>query len=113
CVNVTDDSLKKFNRLPLLENGKYILDNAGVWEIYEDRKRILWFATSVGLASYDPVTKDHHWYIYDARDSTTVSAQSVTGIIEDRKGRYWCTTWGGGFDAFDPRSGKFRTFKVH
>ncbi|MBA3647218.1 MAG: hypothetical protein H0W62_01485 [Chitinophagales bacterium] len=55
----------------------------------------------------------HHWYLYDSRDSNTVSAQSVTGIIEDRKGRYWCTTWGGGFDAFDPRSGKFRSFKVH
>ena len=112
-VDLADDSLKGFHRLPLFENGRDILENSFVWKIYEDRKKILWFATGAGLASYDPVTKRHRWYVYDSRDSTAMSAASVTGIIEDRKGRYWITTWGGGFDAFDPNTGKFRTFKVH
>ncbi len=50
-LDLADDSLKKFDRFSLLENGKNIQDNSGVWNIYEDRKRVLWFATGNGLAS--------------------------------------------------------------
>lgn len=110
-LNLMDDKFRKFRHLQLLENGKSIFENNMVWQIREDSKGILWFATGNGLVKYDPATGKHIRYSYNVNDSTSVSAQSVTGIIEDRKGRYWCTTFGGGFDAFDPATGKFRAFE--
>jgi ligand-binding sensor domain-containing protein len=110
-VDVADNDFEKFNHLRLMVKGKNILENNIIWQIFEDSKKIIWFATINGLAGYDPDTKKSKWYSYDSRDSTSVSAQSVTGILEDRKGRYWCTTWGGGFNLFNPSTGKFRSFK--
>lgn len=112
-VDYFDAELKKFSKIKLLENGKNILENNIVWNIHQDSKNIIWFATIMGLISYDPITKKHHWYKHDENDSTSLSAISCTDFIEDSKGRYWVTTWGGGFDSFDPKSGKFRSFKVH
>ena len=112
-VDYFDSSLKKFTKIKLIENGKNILENNIVWNIHQDSKNIIWFGTIMGLISYDPLTKKHHWYKHDDNDSTSLSASSCTGFIEDSKGRYWVSCWGGGLNSFDPVSGKFRAFKVH
>jgi len=112
-VNIFDTATKKFTPIVLNNLSGFLLQNCYVWKIYQDRKNILWFCTLFGLCSYDPVTKAQRWYRSDDKDSTSLGASSCTGIIEDRKGRYWVTTWFGGLNAFDPASGKFRYFKVH
>ncbi|MEO6166111.1 MAG: two-component regulator propeller domain-containing protein, partial [Chitinophagales bacterium] len=110
-VDIANDNFEKFNHLGLMVKGKNILENNSVFQIREDRNKNIWFATINGLACYNPITKETKWYKYDPRDSSTISAQSVTGIIEDSKGRFWCTTWGGGFNSFNPESGTFQSFK--
>ena len=112
-VNIYDTATGSFSEFKIIENRKNIFDNNIIWQVYEDRNNILWFATILGLISFDPATKKHHWYKHLEGDSTSLSASSCTGIIEDRKGRYWVTTWGGGFASFDRVTGKFRAFKVH
>ncbi|HEX7846615.1 MAG TPA: two-component regulator propeller domain-containing protein [Chitinophagaceae bacterium] len=95
------------------EKGKNIFENNVTWQIYEDSKNNLWFATIRGLVFYNPRTQQHRWYQHDENDPTSLSARSCTWILEDRKGRYWVTTWGGGFDSFDPATGKFRAYKAN
>ncbi|HYV92906.1 MAG TPA: two-component regulator propeller domain-containing protein, partial [Chitinophagales bacterium] len=110
-VDIVDNNFEKFSHLRLMVNGKNILENNRVWQIREDSKKNIWFSTIKGLACYNPVMQETKWYQYDPRDSSTISAQSVNGIIEDSRGRFWCTTWGGGFNSFNPESGKFHSFK--
>ena len=112
-VNIFDSVTKKFTPLGLNDLSGFLLQNCYVWKLYQDRKNILWIPTVFGLFSYDLVTKAQRWYRFDNKDSTSLGTTSCTGIIEDSKGRYWVTTWGGGLNAFDPVSGKFRRFKVH
>jgi ligand-binding sensor domain-containing protein len=111
-VDIANPNYEKFNHLHLMVKGKNIFENNNyVWQIREDSKKNIWFSTINGLACYNPVTKETKWYQYNPLDSSTVSAQSVTGILEDRKGRFWCTTAGGGFNSFNPESGTFHSFK--
>jgi ligand-binding sensor domain-containing protein/two-component sensor histidine kinase len=112
-VNYFDSATKKFSVLKADEIPDLLLSNNYVFKIVQDSKNVLWFATLYGLISYNPATKKHRWYQSDQKDSTSLGASSCTGFIEDRKGRYWATTWGGGFEAFNPASGKFRYFMVH
>jgi ligand-binding sensor domain-containing protein/two-component sensor histidine kinase len=112
-VNVFDSISKKFTILSLEGLNDVRLKNCLVFQIYQDSKNILWFATIFGLFSYNPITKAQHWYRNREKDSTGLGALSCTGIIQDRKGRYWVTTWDGGFEAFNPSTGKFRYFRVH
>jgi len=108
-VDLFDAKTNSFSKINIASGGRE--KGNYVWMMYEDDKHILWFATMNGLVSYDPFTKKYAWYVYDPADSTSVSAQSVTGIIQDANGKYWCTTWGGGLNEFNPATGKFRSLK--
>jgi ligand-binding sensor domain-containing protein/two-component sensor histidine kinase len=112
-MQIFDTLTKKLTPFIITENGKNIFENNITWQIYEDSKGHVWFATIRGLVFYNPGTKQHQFYKHDEKDSTSPSAIPCTWIIEDRKGRYWVTTWGGGLDAFDQATGKFRAFKVN
>jgi len=95
----------------IVENGKMI-DLGHVVYLYEDRKGVIWVCSRSGLHSYNPRTKKYRWYRHDENDSTSLSAERCNGIIEDTKGRYWITAWTGGFESFDPVTGKFHAFKI-
>ena len=112
-VNIFDSVTKKFTPLGLNDLSGFLLQKCYVWRLYQDSKNMLWICTIFGLFSYDRATKAQRGYRFDKKDSTSLGAMPCTGIIEDSKGRYWVTTWGGGLNAFDPVSGKFRHFMVH
>ena len=112
-IQIFDTLTKTMTPFIIMENGENVFENNITWQIYEDSKGYVWFPTIRGLVFYNPVTKQHHFYKHDDRDSTSPSANSCTWITEDRKGRYWVSTWGGGLNAFDPTKGKFRAFKVN
>ncbi|HYV93033.1 MAG TPA: two-component regulator propeller domain-containing protein [Chitinophagales bacterium] len=111
-LDVFDDSLKNFNRLPIWNNGIDLTANNILITIYEDDEKKLWIGTLRGLIHYDPVTKKSEWFSHDSRDSTTISANAVNSILKDRRGRYWMTAVSGGLNSFDPLTKKFRAFKV-
>ncbi|HKC37543.1 MAG TPA: two-component regulator propeller domain-containing protein, partial [Chitinophagaceae bacterium] len=112
-IQTFDTLTKTLTPFIITVNGKNVFENNITWQIYEDSKSNIWFATIRGLVFYNPVTKQQHFYKHDEKDSNSPSANSCTWILEDRKGRYWVSTWGGGLDAFDPATGKFRALKVN
>jgi ligand-binding sensor domain-containing protein/signal transduction histidine kinase len=69
----------------------------------------MWFGTRDGLNKYDGYT--FTVYKNSPEDSTTLSNNFVTSIIEDRKGGFWIGTWGGGLDYFNPEKQRFTHFK--
>lgn len=111
-VREFDVSTKTLTPFEIFINGRNIFENNVTWQIYEDSKNNLWFATIRGLMFYNPATRQHHWYEHKEGDESSPSASSCTNILEDSKGRYWVTTWGGGFDSFDPVTGTFKAFKA-
>ncbi len=111
-VRKFDESTKTLAPFEIIINGKNIFENNITWKIYEDRKGNLWFATIRGLLFYEPLKKQYKWYQHNEADNTSLSAYSCTDILEDSKGRYWITTWGGGFNSLDPVTGTFKAFKA-
>jgi Signal transduction histidine kinase len=111
-VRKFDESTNTLAPFEIIINGRNIFENNITWRIYEDSKNNLWFATIRGLMFYNPATRQHHWYEHKEGDESSPSASSCTDILEDSKGRYWVTTWGGGFDSFDPLTGVFKAFKA-
>jgi len=111
-IRILDNSAKKLTPFEINVNGKNIFENNITWQIYEDRAENLWFATIRGLLFYNPRKKQYKWYEHKENDNTSLSASSCTGILEDRKGRYWVSTWGGGFELFDPVKGQFKPFNT-
>jgi len=109
-ISLFDTTMQTFSPFKIMENGKNVFTDNITYHIREDSKNNLWFTTNLGLISYNPVTQKHHWYKLAA---SGIGVTSCTDVHEDRKGRYWVTTWGAGLASFDPATGKFETFKVH
>lgn len=104
---------KKVNPFKILENGEDVFADNITWMIRQDSKGVLWFCTLNGLINYDPKTQLHHYFRYNENDSTSLSATSATSFVEDNSGKIWIATNGGGLDLLNPKTGKFKVFKVH
>ncbi|WP_373548436.1 two-component regulator propeller domain-containing protein [Haliscomenobacter sp.] len=88
-----------------------VLNNANglsqgmIYDILQDRKGFLWFATRGGLNRYDGYTfkalKNDPFNPYSIADNT------VQTLLEDRRGWIWLGTENNGIDIYEPNSGKF------
>ncbi len=65
--------------------------------IKEDRAGILWAGNAQSLIRIDPVNKQHRYYEI---------GKTVRSIYEDRQGRFWVGSEGGGLVLFDRKAGK-------
>lgn len=117
----TDKGVTMFNqktgntRAFVIAGNKKDINRPGlrVLYIYQDRNGMIWICTVAGLLSYDPVSKKHRWYTHHNNDpNPLINSEKCNGIIEDTKGRYWITACEGGFDSFEPVSGKCRSIKI-
>lgn len=61
--------------------------------IFQDSRGFMWIATRNGLNKYDGYRFIN--YRYDAKDSTSISNNTVTDIAEDTNGNIWLATQGG------------------
>ncbi len=75
-----------------LEQG---LSQSVVLDILQDRQGFMWFATQDGLNRYDG---------YTFKVFKTVMSNA---LAEDRNGRLWIASGGGGLTRYDPASGQF------
>ncbi len=76
--------------------------------IFEDSKGLLWLGIeSVGLSKYNG--KNHVVYSNNPNDSTSLSNNYPTKIIEDDLGYIWVAT-ANGLNRLDRESGKFKQF---
>src|SRR5882724_5089363 len=77
--------------------------------ILQDSRGFMWFGTRDGLNKYD----GYKFTVYknDAKDSTSISNNFITGIVEDATGIIWIASRGGGLNRYDKEKDKFTHFK--
>src|SRR5687768_14918985 len=81
------------------------LSQATVNVMYKDKQGFLWIGTDDGLNRFDG-SRIKTWY-HDFIDTTTMAANEVYGICEDRFNRIWIAHYNAGISIFDKRSNKF------
>jgi signal transduction histidine kinase/ligand-binding sensor domain-containing protein len=95
----------QFERLSL-EQG---LSQSSVFSITQDRKGFMWFATQDGLNKYDGYSFTH--YEHEDDDSSSLSDNYVTVLLDDHTGTLWAGTRGGGLDRFLGKTGQFARYR--
>ncbi|MBN8821598.1 MULTISPECIES: two-component regulator propeller domain-containing protein [unclassified Spirosoma] len=79
--------------------------------IWQDKEGFLWLGTRDGLNKYD----GYSFTVYKpdpADPANTFSHNVITDICEDRSGRMWVATLGGGLHLFDRQTGKATAYRI-
>jgi diguanylate cyclase (GGDEF)-like protein len=92
-------------------NDPSTLGAPGVMSLLEDSSNRLWIGTyGGGLSRLDRSTGLFRRYLPDAvnpGNPAALSANRVTALAQDRTGRLWVGTDGGGLNVLDPNTGRF------
>ncbi|TDH20657.1 hypothetical protein EXU57_21305 [Segetibacter sp. 3557_3] len=81
------------------------LSQATVNVMYKDKQGFLWIGTDDGLNRFDG--NRIKTYYHDFLDTTTMAANEVYGICEDRYNRIWIAHYNAGISIFDRVNNKF------
>src|SRR5689334_11297142 len=70
-----------------------------IFAILKDRYGLMWFATTDGLNKYD----GSHFTVYrnNTDDSTSLRANEILSLHEDKAGNLWIGTGGGGMSLYN------------
>ena len=71
----------------------------------------MWFGTLNGLNRYDGYEIKNYYHRDD--DTTSLGANCVRDIFEDRQGTLWIGTWGGGVSRYQPDRDRFSSYDTH
>ena len=100
-------------RPPLFEKFKHepgnpnSLSGTMVNGIYEDREGTLWISAIDALNRVDRKTGQYNFY----RNAGQGVSPRPIAIVEDRAGSLWVGSDGHGLTRFDPKTGRFKTFR--
>lgn len=83
-----------------------------VWTVYRAADGWLWIGTTRGLYGFQPDTGAAVRYTHDPADPSSLSSNEVHSILEDRSGRLWVGTWGGGLNELDRATGEFVHYTI-
>jgi serine phosphatase RsbU (regulator of sigma subunit) len=73
---------------------------------------IMWVGTSEGLNQLDKRTGQVIRYMHDEANPASLSHEHITDIHEDKAGRLWIATWGGGLALLDRKTGAFTAYRA-
>lgn len=90
------------------ENTRPGLFGSGVWTIVEDSDGTLWFGAQNGLHSFRPATAEWKHYTHSTGDTLRLIHDEIWSLHDDGRGTLWIGTLGGGLDALEKSSGRFR-----
>lgn len=71
----------------------------------QDREGFIWIATKGGLNRHDGYS--FKVFTSDPQDAASISSNSVSTLLEDRKGRLWIGTYDGGVNVYNKKTGHF------
>jgi signal transduction histidine kinase/ligand-binding sensor domain-containing protein len=105
----------RISQFPLIKNipGKTnSLQDNKVYSTYEAKSEpgIIWFGTEKGLDRYDKKTGRYTHYKHDNHNRNSISKGLVSSLAEDKDGRFWVGTEGGGLNLMDRKKGSFIHF---
>lgn len=106
CLNFITTGQLRFNRIGTQQG----LSQSTAFNIFQDSKGFLWFATSDGLNKYDGYSFTVYRHTFD--DPNSISSSNISCITEDYEGNLWIGTINGGVNKLDVASGKFIRYKV-
>lgn len=78
--------------------------------VLQDINGFIWIGAQEGLIRYDGYKLKKYRNI--PFDSTSLSANFVNALAEDKYGNLWVGTFGGGLNYFDQRTERFTSFKL-
>lgn len=100
----TDDLRIKYFTL---EDG---LSQVTINDLYQDKSGFVWMTTDDGLNRFDG--KEFKHYKYNSADTTTISGNQTTKLLEDRLGNLWIGTIGDGLNYYDKDLDIFHRIKL-
>lgn len=80
-----------------------------VYDILQDKRGFLWFATENGLSMYDGF--NFTTFLNDPDNNNTLSHNLTFKLTEDHQGNIWIATQGGGLNKFDIITEQFSSIK--
>ncbi|MCJ8273936.1 MAG: hypothetical protein MJK04_31620 [Psychrosphaera sp.] len=81
------------------------LDLGNVNTIMQSAKGLIWLGTDHGLIRFDGYNAKR--FASNRANKYSLSANKVTGIVEDSQQNLWISTYGGGLNRFDPTTERF------
>lgn len=87
------------------------LSSNSVNAILKDRFGIMWFATEDGLNKYDGTNVTV--YRHKAEDTTSLQANDIRALHEDKAGNLWVGSAGGALSLYDRKNNSFNNFPVN
>lgn len=98
-----DLASERFSRYSSVENDHLSISNNTVGALYFDRTDLLWLGTNVGGINYHNTNEApfHH---------VQTKVKLLNTFAEDKKGRIWIGTDGGGLHIFDPKTKRVTPF---
>ncbi|MBI5471476.1 MAG: response regulator [Ignavibacteriae bacterium] len=82
--------------------------NTTAGSMVQSTSGILWFSSTQGLFSYDPISQRTRLYKHTREDTTGLPEKSVHALFEDRSGTLWVATESYLCKLLDTEKGKFR-----
>ncbi|MBP7866653.1 MAG: diguanylate cyclase [Acidobacteria bacterium] len=110
-INLLDLKPERFRKVTYNPRNPSGLSDGNVRNLYLDRGGTLWVGTEDGLnRSADDGQSFVHFKPREG-DGASISYNRVRAVCEGRDGTVWVATLGGGLNALDPVTGKFRRFR--
>ncbi|MCX6218011.1 two-component regulator propeller domain-containing protein [Spirosoma sp.] len=75
--------------------------------VSRDAHGLLWLSGEGGVASFNPVTHQFHYYKYDPSDTSGLPEKYIYGMLVSQTGDIWLTLRGKGLSRLNPQSGRF------
>ncbi len=96
-INIITVESKNFRAL-LADNNPNNL-NSGPSSVCEDNEGNIWIGTwATGLTKYNKKTEEFTHYLYDPKDSTSLSGNTISYVYQDNTGTLWVGTDGFGLN---------------
>ena len=106
-LNVLDRETGKFKRHYSDPDISTTISSNLVCTLFEDSRGILWIGTEDGrLNRYNSATDTFLSYTYDSKNLPVIKGNNVEGIVEDRNGSLWMSSFEG-LHRFEPGSNTF------